>query len=66
MPSTMASPLTAELIQDVIANMPIQGRIVLRLLLLQHLDVTHEEISSWSRTAPIPVAYRHKTHYHDD
>ncbi|MCC6140620.1 MAG: hypothetical protein IT389_08395 [Nitrospira sp.] len=54
MPSTMASPLTAELIQDVIANLPIQGRIVLRLLLIQHLDVTHEEILFMVSDRPDP------------
>lgn len=54
MPSTMAAPLTAELIQDVIAKMPIQGRIVLRLLLLQHLDVTHEEILFMVSDRPDP------------
>ena len=50
----MATPLTAELIQDVIAKMPIQGRIVLRLLLLQHLDVTHEEILFMVSDRPDP------------
>ena len=54
MPSTMATPLTAELIQDVIANLPIQGRIVLRLLLIQHLDVTHEEILFMVSDRPDP------------
>ena len=42
--AVMASPLTAEMIEDVIAGLPIQGRIILRLLLIQYLDVTHEEI----------------------
>lgn len=50
----MASPLTAELIQDVIANLPIQGRIMLRLLLIQHLDVTHEEILFMVSDRPDP------------
>ncbi len=54
MPSTMASPLTAELIQDVIASLPIQGRIMLRLLLIQHLDVTHEEILFMVSDRPDP------------
>ncbi|SPP66594.1 hypothetical protein [Nitrospira lenta] len=54
MPSTMASPLTAELIQDVIANLPIQGRIMLKLLLIQHLDVTHEEILFMVSDRPDP------------
>lgn len=54
MPSTMLSPLTAELIQDVIAGMPIQGRIMLRLLLLQHFDVTQDEILFMVSDRPDP------------
>ncbi|HSN04713.1 MAG TPA: hypothetical protein VLS44_06990 [Nitrospira sp.] len=54
MPSTMTSPLTAELIQDVIAGMPIQGRIMLRLLLLQHFDVTEDEILFMVSDRPDP------------
>jgi len=50
----MASPLTAELIQDVIGNLPIQGRIMLKLLLIQHLDVTHEEILFMVSDRPDP------------
>jgi len=50
----MASPLTVELIQDVIANLPIQGRIMLRLLLIQHLDVTHDEILFMVSDRPDP------------
>jgi len=42
--STKASPLTAQTIESVIAAMPIQGRIMLRLILLQYLDITDEEI----------------------
>ena len=38
------SPLTPELIESVISGLPIQGRIMLRLILLQHFDVTDEEI----------------------
>lgn len=41
-PST--SPLTVETIRSVIDAMPMQGRIVLRLILLQYFDVTDEEI----------------------
>lgn len=54
MPSTMTSPLTAELIQDVIAGMPIQGRIMLRLLLLQHFDVSQDEILFMVSDRPDP------------
>src|SRR5215813_3562220 len=39
-----ASPLTIETIRSVIDTMPVQGRIMLRLILLQYLDVTDEEI----------------------
>ena len=39
-----ASPLTIEKIQSVIGAMPIQGRIMLRLILLQYFDLTDEEI----------------------
>ena len=45
--TTIASPpssLTSEMIDSVIAAMPIQGRIMLRLILLQYFDVTEEEI----------------------
>ena len=45
--TTIASPvslLTVETIQSVINAMPIQGRIMLRLILLQYFDVTDEEI----------------------
>ena len=39
-----ASPLTIDTIRFVIDAMPMQGRIMLRLILLQYLDVTDEEI----------------------
>ena len=45
--TTIASPvslLTVETIQSVIDAMPMQGRIMLRLILLQYFDVTDEEI----------------------
>ena len=42
--NTKASPLTVEKIESVIAAMPMQGRIMLRLILLQYFDVTDEEI----------------------
>ena len=50
----MASPLTAEMIEDVIAGLPIQGRIILRLLLIQYLDLTHEEILYMVADRPDP------------
>ena len=39
-----ASPLTVKKIRSVIDGMPMQGRIMLRLILLQYFDVTDEEI----------------------
>ena len=39
-----ASPLTIETIRSVIEAMPVQGRIMLRLILLQYFDITDEEI----------------------
>ena len=45
--TTIASPaslLTVERIRSVIDAMPMQGRIMLRLILLQYFDVTDEEI----------------------
>jgi len=45
--TTIASPtssLTVEMIRSVIDAMPVQGRIMLRLILLQYFDITDEEI----------------------
>lgn len=50
----MTSPLTADIIQEVIASLPIQGRIMLRLLLIQHLDVTQDEILFMVSDRPDP------------
>ena len=50
----MTSPLTAELIHDVIAGLPIQGRIMLRMMLIQHMDITHEEILFMVSDRPDP------------
>ncbi|MBX3328484.1 MAG: hypothetical protein U0223_01610 [Nitrospira sp.] len=49
-----SSPLTVEVIEEVIANLPIQGRIILRLLLLQYLDVTQDEILFMVADRPDP------------
>src|SRR6476620_4338885 len=59
-----ASPLTPELIESVINNMPIQGRIMLRLILLQHFDVTEDEIKYMTADRPDPrcVAGSKPTH----
>jgi hypothetical protein len=48
------SPLTADLVQEVVASLPIQGRIMLRLLLLQYLDITHDEILYMVSDRPDP------------
>jgi len=39
-----ASPLTVEKVQSSIDGMPMQGRIMLRMILLQYFDITDEEI----------------------
>ena len=59
-----ASPLTPELIESVIGKLPIQGRIMLRLILLQHFDVTDEEIQYMTADRPDPrcVAGSKPTH----
>jgi len=50
----MMSSLTAETIKTVVASLPIQGRVVLKLLLLQYLDVTHDEILFMVSDRPDP------------
>lgn len=42
------------MIEAVIANLPIQGRVLIKLLLLQYLDVTHEEILFMVSDRPDP------------
>ena len=64
--AVMASPLTAEMIEDVIAGLPIQGRIILRLLLIQYLDVTHEEILYMVADRLTPMCLRQEARHHDD
>ena len=61
---TPASPLTPALIESVISSLPIQGRITLRLILLQHFDVTEEEIRYMVADRPDPrcVAGSKPTH----
>ena len=62
--ATTSSPLTPALIESVINSMPIQGRITLRLILLQHFDVTEEEIRYMVADRPDPrcVAGSKPTH----
>lgn len=50
----MASPLTVELIESVVNDLPPQGRIMLRLLLLQFLDLTQEDIEYIASDRPDP------------
>ena len=50
----MTKPLTADTIETVVATLPIQGRVVLKLLLLQYLDVTHDEILFMVSDRPDP------------
>src|SRR4051812_41450027 len=50
----MSSLLSADLIHEVVAALPIQGRIMLRLLLIQHMDVTHDEILFMVSDRPDP------------
>jgi hypothetical protein len=52
--SVMTAPLTVGVIEEVIAGLPIQGRIILKLLLIQHLDVTQEEILFMVSDRPDP------------
>src|SRR5512134_1114730 len=52
--TTPTSPLTPGLIESVIDAMPIQGRIMLRLILLQHFDVTEDEILYMTSDRPDP------------
>ena len=52
--SVMPVPLTVGMIEDVIAGLPIQGRIIIKLLLIQHLDITHEEILYMVADRPDP------------
>jgi len=49
-----ASILTADMIRSVIDAMPMQGRIMLRLIMLQHFDVTDEEILYMVADQPDP------------
>ncbi len=52
--STSTSPLTPALIESVINAMPVQGRIMLKLILLQHFDVTEDDILYMTSDRPDP------------
>ncbi|MCX5724304.1 MAG: hypothetical protein NTX84_07300 [Nitrospirae bacterium] len=66
--TTIASPaslLTADMIRSVIDAMPMQGRIMLRLILLQHFDVTDEEILYMVADQPDPRCVTGTKRIHD-
>ncbi len=50
----MATALTPELIQSTINALPIQGRVMLRLLLIRYLDLTQEDIDYMAADRPDP------------
>jgi hypothetical protein len=50
----ISSAVTTDIIEETIAGLPIQGRIILRLLLLQYLDITHDEILYMVADRPDP------------
>jgi hypothetical protein len=50
----MTSPLTVATIESAISALPIQGRIMLRLILLRYLDVTQDEIEYMAADRPDP------------
>src|SRR5437867_9778256 len=49
-----ATVLSAEQVEAVIRDLPVQGRVVLRLLLLQYLDLTQEDIAYMAADCPDP------------
>lgn len=54
MNTVTSAALTTEMIEETIAGLSIQGRIILRLLLLQYLDITHDEILFMVADRPDP------------
>ena len=59
------SPLTADIIRSTIDTMPMQGRIMLRLILLQHLDITDEELLYIVADQPDPRCVSGTKRIHD-
>jgi hypothetical protein len=53
-PTHKPSVITQEDVQSIIDGMPIQGRIMLRLMLLQHFDLTQEDIEYIAADRPDP------------
>jgi len=54
MTQTMTTRLTGDMIEAAINALPVQGRVMLHLLLLQYLDVTQEEIDFMAADRPDP------------
>ncbi len=52
--AVMTLPLTGDVIDEVIASLPIQGRILLKLLLVQYRDISHDEILFMVADRPDP------------
>lgn len=50
----ITTPLTVQVIDEVIASLPIQGRIILKLLLIQYRDISHDEILYMVADRPDP------------
>ena len=59
------SPLTADIIRSTIDTMPMQGRIMLRLILLQHFDITDEELLYIVADQPDPRCVSGTKRIHD-
>jgi len=54
MTQTMTTRLTGDMIEAAINALPLQGRVMLHLLLLQYLDATQEEIDFMAADRPDP------------
>lgn len=50
----MTTPLTTGVIDEVLAGLPIQGRILMKLLLIQYRDISHDEILYMVADRPDP------------
>ena len=50
----IATVLSAKQVEAVVNDLPVQGRVMLRLLLLQYLDVTQEDIEYMAADRPDP------------
>lgn len=50
----LTRPLTTSVIDEVIASLPIQGRILIKLLLIQYRDISHDEILYMVADRPDP------------